>query len=113
MNDNFLAKHFNNRNEEPLQVDANGLYFGSAEYLYKYKYDYENAFGRVWDKLDTYVQEKLDRMTIERAYKYLGIREPRWSHETNKGPVEFINYFKKKKISITIFSTTKKLIIGG
>ena len=83
---NFLARYFNNRNEEALQVDEDGLYQDSQTVLYKY-----------W-----YYDQKIGWWNQKKPYKTDWVKIPPW---------RIIAWFKKnEKMDIRIFEYKRKFL---
>jgi hypothetical protein len=83
MDDNVFSRFFNQGNRlSPIQVDQEGIFQDSASYEYKYIY------------------------TDSKKMYYYGKKNSCWTKRT---PREFIKYFKKKGIEITIFNKRRRL----
>lgn len=83
--DNFLHKYFNNRNEQALQVDEDGLYNNYVSYQYKYYYVKLNERGNFDDTSYTRTE---------------------W---VDFSPREFILHKKANGIKITILDKSKRV----
>ena len=91
---------FNNayRNQEPLQTDFEGMYFGCSITLYRHQY----GLDPISNQYTVVDDEFLGRRPMRSQEK------KRWSCWTLKNRTQFINYFRKKGKIITVYDSRKK-----